>query len=107
DGVTPEMMEAQRARMRLAETFMQASPDTLPELVRQHDAEIDMQFFQILTMMAQQAMQSGRPDVAQGMINLQGQLVELSTEGQRLIAENARQEETVQAVAADVQALGQ
>lgn len=107
DGVTPEMMEAQRAKMRLAETFMQSTPDTLPELVRQHDAEIDTQFFQILTMMAQQALQAGRQDVAQAIINLQGQLVEMSTEGQRLIQQNAMQERIVQEVAADIQALGQ
>ena len=32
DGVTPEMMQAQRDRVKLVETFMQASEDTLPNL---------------------------------------------------------------------------
>ena len=107
DGVTPEMMEAQRARMRLAESFVQASPDALPELVRQNDAEVDTQFFQILTLMAQRALQEGRPDIAQQIINVQGQVVELSTAGQELIAQNALQEQIVQEVAAAIQALGQ
>src|SRR5690606_26426885 len=51
--------------------------------------------------------QAGRQDVAQAIINLQGQLVEMSTEGQRLIEQNAMQERIVQEVAADIQALGQ
>lgn len=107
DGVTPEMMEAQRARMRLAESFVQAtSEDVLETLVRQNDAQIDTQFFQIMTLMAQQALQQGRPDVAQQIINIQGRVVELSTAGQQLIAQNALQEQIVQEVAAAIQAMG-
>lgn len=107
DGVTPQMMEAQKAKMRLAETLAQASPDTLPEIVRQNDAQIDLQVLQMLTLMAQQAIQQGRPDVAQQMINIQGAVVELSSAGKELIALNARQEQTVQEVAAAVQSMGQ
>ena len=108
DGVTPEMMEAQRARMRLAESFVQAaSPETLAELVRQNDAQIDTQFFQILTLMAQRALEEGRPDVAQQIITIQGLVVENSTAGQQLIAQNALQEQIVQEVAGAIQALGQ
>ncbi|MBZ0286307.1 MAG: CpXC domain-containing protein, partial [Anaerolineae bacterium] len=36
DGVTPEMMEAQKATVRLIETLLQASDDALPEVVRQN-----------------------------------------------------------------------
>lgn len=107
DGVTPEMMEAQRTKMRLAESLVQSSEEDLPDIVRQNDALIDTQFFQILTLMAQRALQEGRPDIAQQIINTQGLVVELSTTGQALIAQNARQEQTVQEVAAAIQAMGQ
>src|SRR6185369_10525983 len=33
DGITKDVIEAQRAKMRLVETFLQTDPDTLPELV--------------------------------------------------------------------------
>jgi hypothetical protein len=107
DGITPDMMEAQRAKMRLAETLVQTPEATLATVVTQNDAQIDMQLFQMLTLMAQRALQEGRQDVAQHILTVQGRVVELSSAGKELIAQNARQEQTVQEVAAAIQALGQ
>src|SRR5579859_6198908 len=45
DGITKEVIEAQRAKMRLVETFLQTDPTTLPELVKQNDDQIDEEFF--------------------------------------------------------------
>lgn len=107
DGVTPEMLEVQRNKVRLVESFVQASDEELPGLVEQHDAEIDAQFFQLMTMMAQRMAQEGRPDIAQHVLEMQQRIAELSTAGQALIAQAAEQEEIVRMVADDVRALGQ
>jgi hypothetical protein len=106
DGVTPEMMEAQRATIRLVETLMQATDAALPALVLQHDSEIKQQFFQAVMVMAQRAMQEGRSDLAERLLMLQNRVAELSTFGQELIAQSQMQEEIVQEVAQAIDNLG-
>lgn len=107
DGVTPEMMESQRATIRLIETLMQATEDVLPSIVKQHDAEIKSQFFQAVMVMAQRAMQEGRSDLAERLLMLQNQVAELSTFGKELIAQSQMQEEIVREVAQEIDNLGQ
>jgi hypothetical protein len=107
DGVTPEMMEEQRSRVRLVETFLQTEPEQLPALIQEHDAEIDAQFFQTLTMVAQRMLQEGRQDVAEAVIGIQAVLVEYSSFGQELAEERRNQEEVVREVADTINKLGQ
>jgi hypothetical protein len=107
DGVTPEMMEEQRARVRLVETFLQTEPEKLPALIQEHDAEIDPQFFQTLTMVAQRLLQEGRQDVAEAVIGIQAALVEYSSFGQQLAEQSRNQEEVVREVADAINALGE
>ncbi len=106
DGVTPEMMEDQRKKMRLVETLVQASDEDLPRLVQENDAMIDPQFLQLMTLMAQRMLAEGRPDMAQHIISTQQAVVELSSVGQELIAQSQQQEQTVREVAEDVRAMG-
>jgi endogenous inhibitor of DNA gyrase (YacG/DUF329 family) len=106
DGVTPEMMEAQRATIRLIETLLQATDDVLPSIVQQHDSEIKSQFFQAIMVMAQRAMQEGRSDLAERLLMLQNRVAELSTFGKELIAQSQMQEEIVREVAQAIENLG-
>ncbi|MBI1258344.1 MAG: hypothetical protein GC204_12805 [Chloroflexi bacterium] len=107
DGVTPEMMEEQRNRVRLLENLMQTPPEMLPDFVKQHDAEIDAQFFQTITMMAQRFASEGRTDVAGQLLQLQQIIASLSTFGQELIARSQAEEETVAEVAQELEVLGE
>lgn len=107
DGVTPEMMEAQRARVRLVEQFLQAQENELPELIQQYDSQIDSQFFQTMTLITQQLLQEGRQGVAQHVIETQGMVAQLSSYGQELLEQGRVQEEIVREVADAVNALGQ
>jgi hypothetical protein len=107
DGVTPEMMEAQRNRVRLVEQFLQAQENDLPELVRQYDDQIDAQFFQTMTLITQQLLQEGRQGVAQHVIEMQGLIAQLSSYGQEVLEQSRVQEEIVREVADAVNALGQ
>ncbi len=107
DGVTPEMMEEQRARARLVEMFLQTTEENLPALVEQYDDQIDASFFQTMTLMTQQIAQDGRPDVAQQLLDLQSRIAELSTFGRRLIEQELNQETIVREVADAINALGE
>lgn len=107
DGVTPEMLETQREKMRLVESFLQAPEDQLEEMVRLHDDKIDAQFFQILALLAQRMLQQGRPDMAQQALEVQQRIVELSSAGQALLEQGEVREQIVQEVADAVRALGQ
>ncbi|MEO8396942.1 MAG: hypothetical protein ABI700_28360, partial [Chloroflexota bacterium] len=107
DGVTPAMMEDQRNRVRLLENLMQTPPEMLPDFVKQHDAEIDAQFFQTITMMAQRFASEGRTDVAGQLLQLQQIIASLSTFGQELIARSQAEEETVAEIAQELESLGE
>lgn len=106
DGITPEMMEQQRARVRLAQQFVEAPENDLENLVKQHDEQIDTQFFQTLTMIAQRMLEGGQAEAAQQVIQRQSRIAELSTHGQELIQQQEQQQQTVQRVADRIQQLG-
>ncbi len=107
DGVTPEMLAAQRAKARLVETFLQADSDALPDLVAQHDDTIDMEFFQIISAAAQNALQAGREDMARHIMDVRDRLMALSTAGRQAIKELELQEQAIQDVAQALTELGQ
>lgn len=107
DGVTPEMMEAQRATVRLVETLLSTPDSGLQDFVQQNDAQINAQFFQAIMVMAQRAAQEGRPDLAERLLTLQNQVAELSTFGRQLIEQSQIQQTVVREVASALDALGQ
>jgi hypothetical protein len=107
DGVTREMLEARRAKLNLAETFLQTDPETWPDMAREHDAEIDEEFFALLVASADAAMANGRQDVAEGVLSLRESLLEHSATGQAMLDEAKRQETVIQEVAKSLDALGE
>ena len=106
DGITPEMMQAQRDRVRLVDTLMQAAPEARQKMIAEHDAEIDAGFFQALAAVGQRALQEGRPDVAQRLVELQEAALEHSTFGQQLQEQGRVQDAVMQSVTADISTLG-
>lgn len=107
DGVTKEMIEAQRMKMQLAQAFLQAEPVKWPDMVREHDAELDMEFFSILTATAQAAMAEGRRDAFDRVVGMRDQLLQLSSVGKKALQDAEQQEKMIQDVANAVNALGQ
>jgi hypothetical protein len=106
DGVTQEMMAEQRARVDLIEQFLSTPPDLLESVIQQHDADIDVQFMQTLSLMAQRLAADGRNDIAEQLAALQFVLLEHSTFGQQMAQQAQQQETTVREVAAELQKLG-
>jgi hypothetical protein len=88
EGITPEMIERQRARARLIETFLRArDEETLRTLVKQHEAELDYEFFQTLTASAQAMQAEGHPEMARTLLGLRAVLVEMSSAARKAAAE--------------------
>jgi hypothetical protein len=107
DGITPEMMESQRNTVGLLEKLMQAGPDKLDDLIRQHDSEINVQFFQAALALMQQAAEQGQENVVNALAAIQERAALLSTYGQEMTALAEQQEETVRLVAEELEALGE
>lgn len=88
DGVTKEMIEAQRVRGELIYKLLDArSDELLKQLVEEHDAELDYEFFQILTAAMETARANGKDDLAQHLLALRTRLLDLTTVGKREAAQ--------------------
>ncbi len=88
EGITPEMIERQRAKAQLIDQFLHAQDEeSLRKLVKEHDAELDYEFFQVLTAWAQNAHADGQTDVAQALLGLRALLADWSSGGRAALAE--------------------
>jgi hypothetical protein len=106
DGVTPEMMAEQRARIDLVQQMIELQDDAaLDKLITDNDAQIDMRFFQTVTAMIQRMLQGGRQDLAERALYVQTRMTQLTTYGAQLLEQQAEQEAVVQEVAAGLQGL--
>jgi hypothetical protein len=85
DGITPEMMEAQRAKAALLERLMQAtSDDARRTIVLENEAQIDYEFFQLLTLNIELAQAGGQEKVAAQLLGLRRQLLNWTATGREV-----------------------
>jgi CpXC protein len=81
DGISREVVEAQRARVDLigilAEAYEQGE-EQLAQAVEQHKDRLDYEFFATLTAFAEASAQSGRDDSSDLLLGLRDRLVELT-----------------------------
>ena len=88
DGVTPEMLKEQQDRVQIIERLLQASSgDVRSEIIKQNETIFDEQFFALFSRLAQSAVssrQNGQSQIAQGLIDLQNQLLEETAYGRQL-----------------------
>lgn len=81
DGISREMIEAQRTRVELISQLVEAfeqGDQQLSTLVAQHSAELDHDFFATLTAFAETSLQSGRSDSGEILLGLRDKLAELT-----------------------------
>jgi predicted RNA-binding Zn-ribbon protein involved in translation (DUF1610 family) len=107
DGITPQMIAAQKEKMRLVELLMSAPPDQRPALIQQHDATIDDEFFQLMSLSVDSAFASGREDVAEALVEIQNQLLNGSTYGKYAGQRIMEQQAAIEAVAQRLEKMGQ
>lgn len=107
DGVTKEMIEEQKARVQLAQQFVEAgSEEALLKLIQDNDAKIDERFISTLTALAQRVLESGQQELAQHIISIQQLIVSNSSFGEQLEERQQQQQVIVQEVTADIEKLG-
>ena len=103
DGITKEMLEAQRAKVGLIEQFLSApSEEALLALVKQRDAELDYTFFDLFTAAIQAAAEAGDRAGAEKMLAIRNKVVENSSLGEQ----SGQQAELFETVANELSALG-
>ncbi|MGD8489141.1 MAG: CpXC domain-containing protein [Anaerolineae bacterium] len=90
DGITPEMLEAQRAKSALLDRLLRASDDETRRLIAQeNDAQIDYEFFQLLTLNLELAQTQGQTEAARQLSALRQGLLEWTTEGKEVASREA------------------
>nr|BAL58032.1 hypothetical conserved protein [uncultured Chloroflexota bacterium] len=88
DGITEEELKAQEARIKLIEEFLQIDDETrLKEKVKEHDAQLDRKFFEILTASIQAAQLEGNQAGVQALFALRTLLARWSSQGQQAVRE--------------------
>ena len=102
EGITHEMMDAQKAKAQLIQQCLTTPEAGLAALVKEKDAELDYTFFQILTASAEAQSAEGNQAGAERLLALRNKLLELSSFG----AQARKQQETLEATARELQALG-
>ncbi|HEY4687687.1 MAG TPA: CpXC domain-containing protein [Anaerolineae bacterium] len=84
DGITPDMIRAQQARVDLLQRLLDARDDaTLEAIVRQNDAQIDGQFLQLLNIALASAQADNPPQEFARLSALRNRILDLSTLGQK------------------------
>ncbi|MBN1219577.1 MAG: hypothetical protein JXM69_11660 [Anaerolineae bacterium] len=88
DGITQEVLEAQAAKVKLIEEFLRAeNENTLKKKVKEHDAELDKVFFELLTASIQAAQMEGNQAFVQTLFTLRTLLAKWSTQGKKVVEE--------------------
>lgn len=83
EGVTREMMDKQRRQIQLVEQAIMAlmDPEGLRQLVRARDADMDDEFFSLLSMLIDSTGSSGDAESVRELMELRERLIELTTWG--------------------------
>jgi hypothetical protein len=85
DGITPEMLEAQRAKADLLERLMRAtSEDARRTIAQENEAQIDYEFFQLLSLNIELAQTGGQEEAAQQLLALRQQLLAWTATGREV-----------------------
>jgi hypothetical protein len=87
EGVTREMLEAQRAKGALLERLLRTSSEDARRIIAQeNDAQIDYEFFQLLSLNMQLAQAQGQEGPAQQLATLRQQLLGWTSAGKEVTA---------------------
>jgi len=88
DGITEEVIETRQAKIRLLQEMLKAPGETeLKKLVEEQDAELDFQYFEILTASALQAFNQGDEEQGQSLLNFRQMILQWSSQGSKVVAE--------------------
>jgi hypothetical protein len=102
EGITREMLDAQKAKAQLVQQLLTAPEEQLPALAKERDADLDLAFFQILSASIEAQAVEGNQNGAQRLLNLRNRLLELSSFG----AQARQRQQVLEDTARELQGLG-
>lgn len=102
DGVTKDMMDAQRGKANLLQSLLNTPDEQLEAKIKEHDAELDEITLQMLSASIQATAQGGNVAAARKMADLQNQIIAHSSYGAKLRDQQAQ----MQAAMREMQELG-
>ncbi len=106
DGLTKEMINERREKLKLVEDMLRTSEEELPKMAAQNDALLDETFFEMINAAIETAVMNGRRETAEQMLYLRQILLENSSYGKELLEVAARQEAAIERVTQDLNELG-
>jgi hypothetical protein len=87
DGITPEMLAAQRTRAELLDRLLRTTSEEARRVIAQeNDAQIDYELFQLLSVNIEIAQAGNQPEAAQELLRLRQQLLQWTTLGREVDA---------------------
>ena len=90
DGITKEMMAAQETKLRLLQQMLETQDSDAQEaLIREHDADVDVTFFQLINAALASVQAARDQEALSQMAALHNRLLELTTVGQKLKVQRA------------------
>lgn len=99
DGITPEMVQAQRARVALLDRLLQATSEEARRLIAQENEKLlDYDFFQLLTVNLELAQVGGQAQAVQQLLALRNQLLEWTATGREI----ASREEAIRSLGREI-----
>jgi uncharacterized protein YutE (UPF0331/DUF86 family) len=87
EGITKEMIQAQQQRLNLMQRMLTATEDSLAEIAKTEDAQIDESFFSTLSRLVESAMMENDEQSAKRLIAIQQKLLDSTTVGKKLKAQ--------------------
>jgi hypothetical protein len=99
DGITREMIEAQRAQADLLDRLLRASSEEARQAIAQeNDGRLDYEFFRLLALNIELSEAEGRSDITQQLLELRKQLLAWTTTGKDVAA----REEAIKSLGSEV-----
>ena len=87
DGITPEMLESQRAKATLLDRLLRATSEQARQIIAQeNDSQIDAEFFRLLTLNIELAETEGQSQTSAQLRDLRSQLFDWTTTGRQIAA---------------------
>ena len=100
DGVTRDMIEEQKKRVELLQSFLEAESEAkLVELVKASDDKIDMNLFQTLALMGQRVMEEGQQALTEQLMAVQEIMLVHTSFGQKMMKQQEEQDKAIQEIA--------
>jgi len=99
DGITKEMLESQQKRLSLLQRLMSTSAaDARVEIIKQEEALVDEDFFNILSRLLEASMSQGDQQVARSLATIQKEALNNTTLGQNLKTQAEETEDAIKSL---------